>query len=140
MDIWYKRDLAGVDWVALTSALTADDFDNGRTPEQLEQSFKNSFGIVFAACGDEIIGKARVLSDQVCNAYIVDVWTKTPFRRQGIAREMIRLLLNDLPGQHVYLQADDDLIEFYTKLGFHPHPNGMAAVVGSWLDNRPVMG
>ena len=32
----------GIDWAALTRVLAADDFDNGRTPAQLERSFRSS--------------------------------------------------------------------------------------------------
>ena len=32
---------------------------------------------------------ARLLSDGVCNAYLVDVWTMSVYRRQGIASRMI---------------------------------------------------
>lgn len=129
----YKRDVQDIDWAALKASLAEDKFDNGRTPEQLRTSFETSFGICFAMAGDKVVGKARVLSDGVCNAYLVDVWTYTPFRHRGIATEMIRLLLRDLDGQHVYLQADDDLVPFYRGLGFRAHPNGLATVVGDWL-------
>ncbi len=37
----------GVDWVRLKADLAADDFDNGRSPEQLEESCDYSFGVVF---------------------------------------------------------------------------------------------
>jgi predicted GNAT family acetyltransferase len=135
--ITYKRDLDGIDWQGLKALLTADDFDNGRTAEQLRLSFANSFAVCFAMLDDQIIGKARVLSDGVCNAYMVDVWTHTPHRRQGIASEMILRLTGELQGQHVYLQADADVVPFYRKLGFGEQPCGLALVVGHWLKAEP---
>jgi ribosomal protein S18 acetylase RimI-like enzyme len=77
---------------------------------------------------------ARLLSDGVCNAYLVDVWTASAYRRRGIASEMIRRLLDEVPGQHVGLQTDDAQA-FYASLGFQPQPEFWSAVVGSWLDN-----
>jgi predicted GNAT family acetyltransferase len=133
--VTYKRDLDGVDWVALKAALVADDFDNERTPEQYHRSFANSHLTCLACDGDRIIGTARALSDGVCNAYIVDVWTETPYRHQGIATAMMRQLLADLPGQHVYLFTDD-ATELYEKLGFQRHSIGLGTVVGKWL-GRP---
>src|SRR5437879_5568233 len=103
--IRYQRDLHGIDWEEVKQTLAADDFDNGRTPEQLRRSFANSHSVCFAVVEGKIVSKARILSDGVCNAYLVDVWTFSPYRRQGIASEIIRLLLTDLPGQHVYLQS-----------------------------------
>lgn len=132
--VTYKTDLAGIDWVALTARLKADDFDNGRTPDQLQRSFENSFTYCFAAVDDEIVGKVRCLSDGVCNAYIVDVWTYTPYRNRGVASRMMETVFERLPGQHVYLFTDS-AVEFYRKLGFQEQEIGMGRVVGQWLVN-----
>lgn len=130
----YKRDLQGVDWDEMKTTLEADDFDNGRTPTQLKRSFENSYSTCIAYSEDRIIGTARVLSDGVCNAYVVDVWTLSAYRRQGIARAMIDQLLDELQGQHVYLFTDDS-VDFYKKLGFTERPVGMEKVIGTWLVN-----
>ena len=122
----------GVDWQALKDALVEDDFDNGRTPEEYEESARNSFANAFAFDGDRIIGNARVLSDGVCNAYIVDVWTHRAYRRRGVATKMMQALLELLEGQHVYLFTDDQM-DFYRSLGFKDQPMGMGMVVGKWL-------
>lgn len=137
-DILFTRTLDGVEWELLTAALRQDNFDNGRTSEQLHRSFANSQGVCFAWANGKVIGKARVLSDGVCNAYMVDVWTLSDYRRRGIASEMLRRLLQDLPGQHVYLQADEDVLSFYHKLGFRAQPQGLSIIVGNWLDNKPA--
>ena len=128
----YQTDLDGVDWERLTATLAEDNFDNGRSPTQLEESFRNSYLAVLATSDSRIIGTARVLSDGVCNAYIVDVWTLSSFRRQGIASHMMEILMDKLPGQHVYLFTDD-AVEFYETLGFEPRGVGMGRVVGKWL-------
>jgi predicted GNAT family acetyltransferase len=132
--VTYKTDLSGIDWTALTARLKADDFDNGRTPDQLQRSFENSFTYCFAWAGDEVVGKVRVLSDGVCNAYIVDVWTYSPYRNRGVATQMMEKVFERLPGQHVYLFTDDSM-EFYRKLGFAEQGVGMGRVVGQWLVN-----
>jgi predicted GNAT family acetyltransferase len=129
--IKYQMDLAGVDWEAMKRILMADDFDNGRSPEQLRVSFENSYAACIAyAGGSNIIGTARVLSDGVCNAYIVDVWTLSAYRRQGIARTMVQRLLDRLKGQHVYLFTDD-AEDFYERIGFRRRGVGMEKVVGT---------
>ena len=132
MSITYKLDLRGVDWDEVKARIAEDDFDNGRTPEQLKVSFENSFATCLAYDGETIIGKARVLSDGVCNAYVVDVWTYTPYRRQGIASQMMEYLMENLEGPHVYLFTDDAL-DFYQKLGFEKQGIGIGRVVGNWL-------
>ena len=133
-DITYTQDMSAVDWDEMKAAVQADDFDDGRTPEQLRLSFINSYTACIAYADGKMIGTARALSDGVGNAYIVDVWTSTPYRRQGIARHMIDLLLEKLPGQHVFLFTDD-AAEFYRHIGFTERGTGFEKVVGDYLVN-----
>lgn len=140
----YVENLDGeIDWQEMKQALVADNFDNGRTPAQLATSFGNSTVSIIAFAHEpnrrpRLIGTARALSDGVCNAYVVDVWTHSNYRRQGVARTMLERLLRRLPGQHVYLWTDS-APEFYARLGFRRvEAVGMATVVGKWLDNTPL--
>jgi predicted GNAT family acetyltransferase len=133
MRITYKLDLQNVDWDEVKSRVAEDDFDNGRTAEQLKISFEHSFATCLALADDQVIGKVRALSDGVCNAYIIDMWTYQPFRRQGIASQMVKLVLEKLEGQHVYLFTDQDTISFYEQLGFKKQGVGLGRVVGKWL-------
>jgi len=133
-EIIYKTNLENIDWTEMKTTLRQDAFDNGRSPEQLQTSFENSYAICIAYAEGRIIGTARVLSDGVCNAYLVDVWTLSEFRHKGIASTMIQKLMSQLRGQHVYLQTDDAQ-ELYAKLGFVEQPTGMSKVVGEWLVN-----
>ena len=131
-DIRFTTDLAGVDWAALKFAVAADDFDNGRTPEQMRRSFEASFVSCVAYAGDAIVGTARALSDGVCNAYVVDVWTRSSHRRRGIAKAMLEVLEGRLSGQHVYLFSDD-MADVYRACGYRERPTGLETVVGTWL-------
>ena len=123
-----------VDWVAAKAALAADDFDNGRSAEALRRSFVSSQHVVFAWLGEELVGMARMLSDGVCNAYVVDVWTRSTARRRGVGSAMMRRLAEAVPGQHIGLQTDDRQ-DFYASLGYRPQPEFLSQVVGRWLDN-----
>lgn len=133
--ITYKQDPVNVDWVEMKETLRRDDFDNGRSPEQLKQSFENSHAICIAYADDRIIGTVRALSDRVCNAYVVDVWTLSEYRHQGVASTMMQRVLEKFPGQHVYLFTDD-AADFYKKLGFKEQGIGLGLVVGQWLVNQ----
>jgi ribosomal protein S18 acetylase RimI-like enzyme len=126
--------LQGIDWGQAKADLAADAFDNGRSPDALRRSFEQSQHVAFARDGDRVVGMARLLSDGVCNAYLVDVWTASAYRRRGIASELVRHLLGQVPGQHVGLQTDDAQ-ELYASLGFKPQPDFWSIVVGTWLDN-----
>jgi ribosomal protein S18 acetylase RimI-like enzyme len=93
--------------------------------------------VVFAWDGDRIVGTARLLTDGVCNAYLVDVWTLSPYRRRGIGRAMVERLLARVPGHHVALFTEHEA-HFYEGLGFREERVGMSKVVGTWLNRPPV--
>lgn len=133
-EIRFVMTTVGIDWAALKEALGADDFDNGRTPEQYRLSHENSAAVIFALAGDRIVGNGRLLSDAVCNAYLVDIWTASSHRRRGIGGELVRRLIATVPGQHVGLFTDD-MQAFYASLGFRIRPDFMDLVVGNWLQN-----
>lgn len=133
-DIRFTTDLAAVDWAALKAAVALDEFDNGRTAEQLQRSFAASYICCVAYAGSELVGTARALSDGVCNAYVVDVWTKSSHRRRGIARRMLEVLEGRLAGQHVYLFSDD-MAGVYRACGYRERPTGLEKVVGRWLQS-----
>jgi ribosomal protein S18 acetylase RimI-like enzyme len=127
--------LEGIDWGQAKADLLADDFDNGRSADALRRSFHQSQHVAFARDGRRVVGMARLLSDGVSNAYLVDVWTASAYRRQGIGSALVRRLLDEVPGQHVGLQTGDAKA-FYESLGFKEQPEFWSTVVGSWLDNE----
>jgi ribosomal protein S18 acetylase RimI-like enzyme len=135
MGIVIDSSLAHMDWSKIKADLSADNFDNGRSPEALRLAFERSQHVAFARDGGTVVGMARLLSDGVSNAYLLDVWTASSHRRRGIASDMIRALAERVPGHHIGLQTDDSK-ELYLKLGFRSQPEFMSLVVGDWLDNE----
>jgi hypothetical protein len=135
-EISYRTDLQGIDWQQVKERNAEDDFDNGRTAGQMELSFKNSAVVCIAHADSGVIGTVRALSDWVCNAYIVDVWTYHPYRRQGIARRMMEIVTEKLQGQHVYLFTDDAQ-SFYESIQMErtDKQTGYQKIVGEWLQN-----
>jgi predicted GNAT family acetyltransferase len=123
-----------VDWAQAKAKLGFDDFDNGRSAKALRQSFERSQHVAFAWLDGDLVGMARMLSDQVCNAYLLDVWTQSAVRRRGVATMMVNYLAARVPGQHIGLQTGD-AEGFYAQLGFRTQPEFMSRVVGRWLNN-----
>lgn len=134
MTIRFDSSLDGVDWEQAKADLAADHFDNGRSSNALRRAFEQSQHVAFARDGVRVVGMARMLSDGVCNAYVVDVWTHSGYRRRGIATKLMRMLADEVPGQHIGLQTDDAQ-DFYRSLGYEPQPEFWSLVVGRWLDN-----
>lgn len=126
--------LAGIDWRRVKADLAADAFDNGRSPEALRRAFEQSQHVAIARDGDDVVGTARLLSDGVSNAYLLDVWTSSAHRRRGIASAMVQMLVQRVPGQHVGLQTGDAQ-RLYESLGFERQPEFFSVVSGAWLDN-----
>jgi ribosomal protein S18 acetylase RimI-like enzyme len=136
MPIVINDSFSGIDWLQAKLDLAADDFDNGRSPAALLSSFERSQYVAFARNdAARVVGMARLLSDGVCNAYLLDVWTASSYRRRGIATKLVRQLADRVPGQHIGLQTDDAQ-PFYLALGFHAQPEFMSMVVGTWLNNK----
>ena len=75
--------LEGIDWARAKADLAADDFDNGRSSRALRVSFEQSQHVAIARDGDRVVGMARLLSDGVCNAYLLDVWTMLGLPQAG---------------------------------------------------------
>ena len=132
MKVTYQTEMSGIDWGVMKAAVAADSFDNGRTPDQLRRSFEASYAACVAYVDGAMAGTARALSDGVCNAYVIDVWTKSNLRRRGIARGMLAALERRLDGQHVYLFSDDHA-DVYRACGYRDRPVGLEKVVGTWL-------
>jgi predicted GNAT family acetyltransferase len=131
-DISFDATTAGIDWDEAKADLAA--FDNGRSASALRLSFENSQHVAFARDGARVVGMARMLSDGVCNAYVVDVWTHSAYRRRRIASTLMGMLAEQVPGQHIGLQTDDAQA-LYRSLGYKPQPEFWSTVVGRWLDN-----
>jgi len=134
MTVRIDESLAGIDWDQVKADLAADAFDNGRSARALRASFGQSQHVAIARDGARVVAAARLLSDGVCNAYLLDVWTLSAYRRRGIGSRLVRLLMARVPGQHIGLQTDD-AGPFYAALGFRDQPRFMSAVVGEWLGN-----
>ena len=135
MTVRIDESLERIDWAQAKADLTADDFDNGRSPGRCGHRSNDPKHVVIARDGDRVVGMARLLSDGVCNAYLLDVWTMSAYRRQGIGAAMVRQLMARVPGQHIGLQTDD-AEAFYTSLGYQHQPVFMSAIAGEWLVNE----
>src|ERR1700751_3961144 len=83
MTVRIDESLEGIDWAQAKADLAADDFDNGRSPEALRRSFERSQHVAIARDGERVVGMARLLSDGVCNAYLVAVSASGPSPSSG---------------------------------------------------------
>jgi len=90
----------------------------------VEKSIANSlcFG---AFLGARQVGFARVISDFSSIAYIADVFVVTEHRGRGIAKRLIKAIIDhpELQGLRRILLATQDAHGLYEKFGFQPLTN-----------------
>jgi hypothetical protein len=60
--------------------------------------------------------RTRFSARTVCNSYLLDVWTVSSYRRQGIGGRMIGQLMGHVPGQILAFKPRGRIV--YTALGF----------------------
>lgn len=69
--------------------------------------------------------EVHTLEEDYKFAYIYAVATRSSHRKQGIAKEMMRFIEEDLRGQNYHgiflFPADDSLFSYYQKIGFQTH-------------------
>jgi GNAT superfamily N-acetyltransferase len=128
MDISYSFDLAKLDFATIHSWLTGTYWSPGISRERVEKGFRSSTVVIgcYAADGTQI-GVARCLSDTTRFAYFSDVFVSETWRGHGIAREMVRRLLQhpDVGGAERHFLMTEDAHNVYRPLGFenYPHPD-----------------
>ena len=115
----------GVDWDEVEALFTAVEL-GGRKGDKLRRAFLASQVVCFVYDDDILIGVARALTDGEYHALIYDVAVHPDYQRAGIGSEMMAHLLDRLPVWRVMLVADDDVQDFYARLGFERHPQAMA--------------
>jgi GNAT superfamily N-acetyltransferase len=108
--------------------LTTSYWAKGRTLEEVKACIKHSlnFGLYL---DDRQIGYARVLTDYVYFAYVLDVFIDEHHRGLGYAKFLMSHIVNDPSLQQVKIWrlATDDAHGLYAQFGFKPlqHPHKM---------------
>ena len=96
----------------------------GRSFEEVKRSIDNSicYGIYIA---DKQVGFARVLTDFVTIAYLMDVFIIEEYRGQGLSKKLLKRVLNDQQFNSVkkWVLATKDAHSLYKKFGFHEMKN-----------------
>lgn len=72
--------------------------------------------------GREMVGFARVVSDQATFAWVCDVWIDEPARGRGLGKRLIAYLVGhpDLQGLRRWYLATRDAHALYARYGFQP--------------------
>lgn len=103
---------------AVQALLRQTDWANERPLDGIETMLAGSL-CIGAWQGDQLVGFARVLTDEVYRALIEDVVVEESLRGQGIGAKILRVLLARLAHVDlIVLATSDERVPFYERLGF----------------------
>ena len=119
MSITYKETIDGVDFQAVTNILKIAFGHEEKSEKDTAYVFTHSTNYEFAYDGDKLIGVARAISDGYEWAGIYNIGLLPEYQGTGVGKELIRKLMNQLSGQHVFLYTHPRTVSLYEHLGFH---------------------
>ena len=93
------------------------------TPETLIQGISNSLTVYYAWEEKKLVALLRIIGDGSTIIYIQDILVLKKFRRMGIGKNLIKMVLSDYNHvRQVVLLTDisDTTDSFYTSCGFSP--------------------
>lgn len=126
MSLTYSLNLQDFDFVVIQRWLSGTYWSPGISCARVEKGFRASTLCIGAFEQGRQVGVARCVSDTTRFAYIADVYVDEAFRGKGIAREMVKRLI-----EHPLVADTDkfylhtvDAHRVYERLGFKlfPHP------------------
>jgi len=114
-----SNDPARLDLPMIHRFLTQTYWAEGRTIEQVQMTIDNSLPFGLYLDGNQI-GFARVVTDRVAIAYVMDVFVLPEYRRQGYATMLMQYVLAcpELGQVKTWYLKTRDARGLYEKLGF----------------------
>lgn len=90
------------------------------SPEKHLQVVRGSYRALVAVQADRVVGFITAISDGVATAFIPWLEVLPDAQGQGIGRELVRRMQEELVDLYsIDLVCDDDVAPFYDKLGWH---------------------
>ena len=130
MSISTVNSLNQTDLKQVLTLLSEQWWSKGRTFEELEKIVEHTDLLFVVRCPDtnKLIGFARVLTDYFYVATIYDVVISSEHQQKGVGKKLVQYIL-DCPElseiHHIDLSCKNNLLEFYTELGFEPLDTSM---------------
>jgi len=121
MKIDYKAQLPDEDSFFELFATTGWNDEVAKSREELFWSITNSWYVVTAYKDEELVGFGRIISDGYLHAIIADMIIAPVYKKQGIGKEILKLLVQEAKAQEIVnirLFATNDNRTFYLKNGF----------------------
>ena len=121
MDIVYNCGIGSMDFERVTEMLSQSYWSPGIKIDEMKKAAVNS-ALVIGAFSDDgrQIAYGRVISDKTRFAYLTDFYVDKEFRKKGICRKMVELVMSyaDLADVYQWLLVTGDAHGLYEKCGF----------------------
>lgn len=85
--------------------------------EDVEKAFINSSHVIYAYDGTDLIGFARAISDLEWSV-IYNVVVDPNYQGNGIGKEIVKRLVDNLGNRHIFAYTHPRTISFYEHIGF----------------------
>lgn len=96
--------------------------DKTKEINRLKDMVNNSQIVVTAWDDEEMVGFGRCVTDFVFNGQINNVVVHSDYRRRGIGKELIKIILESSKQVTYILRGDPENKDFYERLGFEEAP------------------
>jgi GNAT superfamily N-acetyltransferase len=120
-DLIISDDKSKLDAELIHKFLTSSYWAGGRSIEDVKKSIENSdcFGVYLDS---RQIGFARIITDYVVFAYLMDVFILEEYRGQGYSKLLMNRIFDDIrfKGIKKWVLATKDAHSLYAKFGFEP--------------------
>lgn len=131
----YKTGTDEINWDSLLQLYFETDgfigLGKAKNLPKIREACLNSYKVVTACDGDQIVGAARLISDGLCYGWIHDMAVLPDLQKEGIGRNIMQELMRGNEELLIGLTSSFVAVEFYYKLGFRRHKTGMAKYPGN---------
>lgn len=113
-----------LDIEVIYSYLTHSYWGKGRTKEEVATTLKNSLNFGVYLDGKQI-GFARILTDYVVFAYLMDVFVLPDYRKKGYSKQLMKTILEypELKRVETWMLKTKDAHGLYRQFGFTASKN-----------------
>lgn len=121
MSYVFTKDFDSMDVDTVHAYLTRSYWATGISKDLVRKSMGNS--LCYAVLkGADLVGFARVITDQATFAYLVDVFVLEEHRGLGLGVQLMEFVLSDprLQGLRRFVLATRDAHGLYSRFGFQP--------------------
>ena len=114
INIRYSSNLSDTTFEEINDLLS-DAFNEKRDLNQTITDFKLSQNFELAFDGNKLVGIARLVTDGVKEAMLLNVATLSSYQGHGIALEIIKRLASQVPDYEIFLHAHPGSYSFYNS-------------------------